>query len=98
MPNALAARRAGAFKNLPVHHRAQSLDDAEAPPPADGEQQGAGKLFATILRNAEFVLKRQSSNSRRRILKKQRRKLQKPWKERARSVPYFFVSGYRSSQ
>jgi len=39
MPNALAARRAAAFKNLPVHHRAQSLDDDEAPPPADGEQK-----------------------------------------------------------
>jgi hypothetical protein len=44
MPNALAARRAASFKNLPVHHRAQSLDD-EAPP-ADGEQQGADKLVS----------------------------------------------------
>ncbi len=43
MPNALAARRAAAFKNLPVHHRAQSLDDDEAPPPADGEQKGTEK-------------------------------------------------------
>jgi hypothetical protein len=41
MPNALAARRTAAFKNLPVHHRAQSLDDEEAAaPPADGEHPG----------------------------------------------------------
>jgi hypothetical protein len=96
MPDALAARRAAAFKNLPAHHRAQSLDDEEAPPPADGEQKGADKSVP-VNNSAKKTLKlcqnRQSSNSRRRIPKKPRRKLRRQWKGLARLVPCFASEG-----